>query len=148
MESPKAPARVDRVATAGLSSRYDALAAALLRASEPNRRHLVIALTKAEDTISTIDGQTLSELARRSDAVLHVVEGDSLVGNTQCQLAVPGPAGFDGRSQPRVDPETSQPELPRITAGRARRPLWSCAHFQSDGSGDPFIERIRPRSRR
>ena len=87
MESRTAPAKVERVATAGLSSLYDALAAALLRVSEPSRRHLVIALTKAEDTISTIDGQNLTDLARRSDSVLHVVEGDSLIGNTQCDLA-------------------------------------------------------------
>ena len=34
-----------------------------------------------------IDGQNLTDLARRSDSVLHVVEGDSLIGNTQCDLA-------------------------------------------------------------
>ena len=62
MESRTAPAKVERVANAGLSSLYDALAAALLRVSEPGRRHLVIALTKAEDTISTIDGQSLTDL--------------------------------------------------------------------------------------
>ena len=77
---------IARVATAGLSALNDSIAAAMLRAVEPGRRHLVVALTKADDTISTIDAQALGDFARRSDAVLHVVEGDSLIGNTECSV--------------------------------------------------------------
>ena len=97
------PVKVERVASDGLSSLQDALAAALLQAVEPDRRHLVVAFTKADDTISTIDAQTLGDLARRSDAVLHVVAGESLVGNTQCLL--PTSAADPGDPRPR-DPCT------------------------------------------
>jgi hypothetical protein len=96
---------------------HDALAAAMVRAVEPGRRHLVIALTKGIDTISAIDGQTLGDLARRSDAVLHVVEGDSLVGNTQCLLTIPPTVGGDAGTQVRVDAGISQPEPARMADG-------------------------------
>jgi tetratricopeptide (TPR) repeat protein len=45
---------------------------------------VIIAVTKAEDTISTVELASLQDIARRSDAVLHIVLGTSLVGDTRC----------------------------------------------------------------
>ena len=78
------PAVTPPLATNGLSSLNDALVATLLRQAEPGRRHLVVAMTKAEDTISGVELATLQDVARRSDALLHVVFGDSLIGSTLC----------------------------------------------------------------
>jgi len=81
-----APVLATPLATNGLSSLNDALVTTLLRRVDPGRRHLVVAMTKAEDTISSVELATLQDVARRSDAVLHVVFGDSLTGNTRCVM--------------------------------------------------------------
>ncbi|MCX6539022.1 MAG: hypothetical protein NT151_08835 [Acidobacteria bacterium] len=56
----------------GLTSLYDTLAASMLRPVEPNRRHVVIALTDGIDTISALDARTVRDIAQRSDATLHI----------------------------------------------------------------------------
>jgi sulfur relay (sulfurtransferase) DsrF/TusC family protein len=75
MQAP-ADISVPDVEASGLSSTYDALAAALLRPAQPNRRHLIVAWTSPTDTISANDASALRAIARRADAVLHVVERD------------------------------------------------------------------------
>jgi tetratricopeptide (TPR) repeat protein len=96
-QPPGGPVRIDpRIATAGMSSLYDGLIAALLRPAAPDRRHVVIAMTKAEDTISTVEIAAVQNIARRSDAVLHIVLGTSLVGDTTCKPASGGPAPGEG----------------------------------------------------
>ncbi len=72
------------LASNGLSSLFDAIAASLIRPVEPGRRHLVLVVTKATDDISVVDGQSLAAMARRSDAMLHVIFGESMIGNTIC----------------------------------------------------------------
>ena len=57
----------------GVSPVRDAIAAALIARSDPERRRLVVALTDAADTKSITEASTLFEVARRSDSVLHVV---------------------------------------------------------------------------
>jgi VWFA-related protein len=74
------------LASNGLSSLFDAIAASLLRPVEPGRRHLVFVVTKATDDISVVDGQLLAAMARRSDAMLHVIVGESMIGNTICMF--------------------------------------------------------------
>ncbi len=56
----------------GRSSANDALAAALLRHVDPDRPHLIIAITNAVDTMSALDLATVRGLARESSGVLHV----------------------------------------------------------------------------
>ena len=120
MERP-APT-IARVATAGLSALNDSIAAAMLRAVEPGRRHLVVALTKADDTISTIDAQALGDLARRSDTVLHVVEGDSLIGNTECSVGCAFPKKRFWRPVRRRDPD-GLARIASLTGGATHGPI-------------------------
>ncbi|MEZ5315910.1 MAG: hypothetical protein R2752_00765 [Vicinamibacterales bacterium] len=69
------PGRVEALpqpASQGLTSINDALVAALVREPDPDRRHLVIALTDSIDTRSTVDVDTVLEVARQSNATLVV----------------------------------------------------------------------------
>lgn len=87
------------VASGGRASLHDTLIAALLEPVQPDRRHLIVLMTKAEDTLSTADTTAVQEVARRSEAVLHVVLGPSLIGDTACRDATPQrvpPAGVVG----------------------------------------------------
>ena len=60
----------------GLSSAFDGLAAALLRPVEPDRRHLIIAITNGVDATSAIDIRALRDIAKRSSATLHIAQVD------------------------------------------------------------------------
>jgi VWFA-related protein len=57
----------------GISLVYDALAVALTHTPDPDRRHLVIAMTDAEDCGSVVDGRQVLEMSARSESVLHWV---------------------------------------------------------------------------
>ncbi|HUL71768.1 MAG TPA: hypothetical protein VLT86_01620 [Vicinamibacterales bacterium] len=72
-EKAELPAIPDLAGT-GLSAAQDGLAMALLRHVEPDRRHLIIALTNGIDAISTIDAPTVRELARHSPATLYITQ--------------------------------------------------------------------------
>ncbi len=56
----------------GLTSAHDALAAALLQSSDPQRRQLIIAITDAVDSNSTLTAETVREIATQSSAELHI----------------------------------------------------------------------------
>ena len=68
--------QIERLATNGLASAHDALAAAMMRQHDPNRQHLIIAMTNGADTGSVLDINAVTEIARRSSAPLHVVMAD------------------------------------------------------------------------
>ena len=68
--------RIDRIATNGLASAHDALAAAIMRQHDPDRQHLIIAMTNGVDTGSVLDMNALTEIARRSSAPLYIVPAD------------------------------------------------------------------------
>lgn len=74
----------------GLSSAHDGLAAALLRQVEPNRRHLVIALTNGIDAVSTLDARAVRDIARYSNATLFIAQID---------IALLDPLGVSGRQR-------------------------------------------------
>lgn len=57
----------------GISLIYDALVAAFAHQPDAGRRHLIVALTDAEDCGSIVDGPGLTAVSRRSEAVLHYV---------------------------------------------------------------------------
>jgi VWFA-related protein len=134
-------------AALGLASTYDTLTAALVRADEPGRRHLVVAWVKPVDTVSVVDAAMLRAIAVRSDAVLHVVERD---------LATARPAGpdmvasFDDRVADllREPPEPGAPpesQLPRIDPPR---PLTAADLDVRDLDGGRYFARNwRPFSR-
>jgi VWFA-related protein len=60
------------VGAGGMTSAYDAVAAALMTRVDLDRRHLVVAMTDAWDTMSVLDAETLRDVASRSEAVLHL----------------------------------------------------------------------------
>jgi VWFA-related protein len=64
---------IHAVAGGGLSSFYDVLVSALLHAVEPTRRHIIVARTTGRDSVSIADDTTISDIAGRSDALLHLV---------------------------------------------------------------------------
>jgi tetratricopeptide (TPR) repeat protein len=72
-----------RLAATGLSSAHDGLAAALLRQVDPNRRHLIIALTNGIDAVSTLDAAAVRDIARRSEALLHIAQVDMALDESQ-----------------------------------------------------------------
>ena len=57
----------------GYSSVHDALAVALMRAGAADRRHLVVAITDALDTMSLTTSDRVREVASRSEALLQIV---------------------------------------------------------------------------
>ncbi len=81
---------IDRMTVSGLTSLYDALAASMLRPVGANRRHIVIAMTDGVDTISALDARAFREVARRSEATLHIAHvnpgGASNLAAFQCRL--------------------------------------------------------------
>lgn len=72
MQSPRADLKLDAVRAGGTgTSLYDAVAMALIRTRAPDRGELVVAFTDGIDTTSAMDVKRLTEVARRSEAVLH-----------------------------------------------------------------------------
>lgn len=71
------PAAVERALKVALSgggsSVWDAVAVALVSASEPNRRQLVVLFSDAADTSSTLDSDTLVSVAQRTTASFSAV---------------------------------------------------------------------------
>jgi len=68
--APTRDLRVDAFTGGGRMSVNDALVAALLRESDPDRRHLIIAMTDSVDTMSTLTMATVRDVARQSSATL------------------------------------------------------------------------------
>lgn len=67
-----APLDLDRTPPLGMTSIYDALVAAMMRTRTPDRHELIVAFTDGFDTSSTIGSPTVLDVAKRSDAILHV----------------------------------------------------------------------------
>jgi len=64
---------VESLTAAGGTSLYDGLAAAMMRASTPDRRQLIVAYTDGQDTISVMSIDTVREIAGFADAVVQLV---------------------------------------------------------------------------
>ena len=82
---------IERFEFDGMSSLYEGLVAALLQPVEPARRHVVIARTKGNDTISSIGAPAAAAVAEQADALFHLVlmesagDEDAAVKQFQCQ---------------------------------------------------------------
>jgi VWFA-related protein len=74
---PLQPARaigeLDDVPFGGATSAHDAAVATMIQRSDLDRRHLIVVITDAVDTLSELDAPTLELVASRSEAVLHIV---------------------------------------------------------------------------
>ena len=89
------PAEVERALKVALggggSSVWDAVAVALVSASEPNRRQLVVLFSDAADTSSTLDSDTLVSVAQRTTASFSaVVAAVGVVGPRAIMIQGPG----------------------------------------------------------
>lgn len=71
-QSGGAPLAVDRIATGGLTSFYDALAAALMVDPEIERPQLVFALSDGLDNTSFLDARGIASLAGTTPAILYL----------------------------------------------------------------------------
>ena len=74
------------LAAAGSTSLFDAVAAAMVRARDGERRHLIVVLTDGVDTSSLLDRDALDDLSRRADAVVYAA-----VAAPPVPQAPPGP---------------------------------------------------------
>ena len=76
---------------------FDGVARALLRTTPPGRQHVVIVLTEGYDAFSFTSPQALSDIARRSDARMHVLATEGLRGRYRELARAPAPLGvYDG----------------------------------------------------
>jgi VWFA-related protein len=64
---------LQRVGVGEHSSVYDGLVLALIHRPDPDRRHLVIAMTDGRDGGSVADSKLVRDVARRAESVLHLV---------------------------------------------------------------------------
>jgi VWFA-related protein len=71
------------VSADGLASMNDALITALVQPVEPNRRHVVVVRTKGIDTISVTEPYAVRAVARKSDALLHLVMMERAADNDE-----------------------------------------------------------------
>ena len=62
-----------QVRVGGVQTLYDALAFAMLHRPIPDRRHVIIAISDGIEFGSVVDSTAVRELARRADAVLHII---------------------------------------------------------------------------
>ena len=67
------PLPLDDLTAQGATSLYDALAAAMMRATEPARRQLIVAYTDGHDSASILDETAVKDIARLSDATADLV---------------------------------------------------------------------------
>jgi VWFA-related protein len=63
---------LDRMPPAGMTSIYEAAAAAMMRTRTPDRHELVVLFTDGYENSSTIGGASVLDIARRSDALLDI----------------------------------------------------------------------------
>lgn len=67
------PRRLERTVTLGGTSLHDAMVAALVQPSKTDRRRLVVVLADRTDTLSVLHAAKVLAVARRADAVLHII---------------------------------------------------------------------------
>jgi hypothetical protein len=79
----------------GVSSVHDALIAALVRPVPADRRHLVVAVTDAVDTMSFTTAERVREVAARSEALLELVVVNPPTGGGQPTFVRPRFFEFD-----------------------------------------------------
>lgn len=64
---------LDGLTAGGSTSLYDGLAAAMMRTSAPERRHLIVVYTDGLDTSSMVAPASAQQVATATDAVVHAV---------------------------------------------------------------------------
>jgi VWFA-related protein len=75
------PLDLSAVRVGRISPVDDALIVAMMRRPEPDRRHLIVALTDAQDAGSAVGSDAVRDVASRAEAVLHIVKMEPEGGN-------------------------------------------------------------------
>jgi VWFA-related protein len=78
---------VENLYAGGGTALFDGLAAAMMRAAEPDRRQLIVAYTDGQDTTSILGAAATRDIAGRADAVVHIVVPTS--GSQNARREVP-----------------------------------------------------------
>lgn len=131
--------RLERMVTLGGTSLHDAVAAALVQRPDPNRRRLIVVLADRTDTLSVLDAGRVLAIARRADAVLHVIglESGCVPSTTSWRRGEPRPPEFRPPERPIVrypaavpcDPAAVETltEAAHATGGALHRLSWISA---------------------
>jgi VWFA-related protein len=107
---------MQRVGAGEISAVYDGLVLAMIHRPDPDRRHLVIAMTDGRDGGSVADSRLVRDVARRAESVLHLV----MVGGNASGLsrnASPARVAF-WSSMPDRNGEANLNEAANVTGGR------------------------------
>ena len=93
----------------GVQSLYDACFLAMMHRPDPDRRHLIVAVTDGVEFGSVVDSTTVRDVARRAEAVLHLVFVDqvSAIPATSSSAAPGGVAqSYENRANPNISGAT------------------------------------------
>ena len=92
-QPPDGDLSLHTLAASGSTSLFDAVAAAIVRRRDGDRRHLMVALTDGFDTSSLLGRDALDDLSRRSDATIYAAV-------SRPSQATPPPASRDPQTEP------------------------------------------------
>jgi hypothetical protein len=107
----------------------DSVIVALLHRADPDRRHLVVALTDGQDACSLTSGESLQRAAERSGAVFHWVDldlGERRGSPADVYAGAQGVGSTCRNSRLPVDLERFLSDAARLTGGRVHT-AWSKA---------------------
>jgi VWFA-related protein len=113
-QRPDSRLDLDGIKESAISSPvYDALLLAMLRRPEPDRRHLIVAITDGVDNGSLVSSATIRAVARRAEAVLHIV----LIVPDFSNVPNAPPSRAAGRSRPDAESDSNLGEAATLTGG-------------------------------
>jgi VWFA-related protein len=115
--SPDLGRTIRGVGVGTISSVYDGILLAMLHRPDPDRRHLIVAMTDGVDAGSVVDSATLREVARRAESVLHVVQVGS---NSAVSHNAPSTVAF-WRTLPDANGFANLDEAVALTGGRVHK---------------------------
>lgn len=95
--TPGGTVRLPSIGLARLSSVYDGLAISMLHRPDPDRRHLIVALTDGVDYGSVVRSKEIEDLAGRTEGVMHLlIVSTGSAGRTSAAPGVAGTLPDDG----------------------------------------------------
>ena len=105
-----------RVGTGEISAVYDGLSLGMMHRPDPDRRHLIIAMTDGRDSGSVNTSAHVLEIARRAESVLHLV----IVSANSNGISRNAPGGWltFWPSLPDIDGDANLETAAELTGGR------------------------------
>ena len=154
--SPTRALTVDTFTGGGMTSVNDALVAALLRESDPDRRHLIIAMTDSIDTMSTLTMASVRDVARQSRSTLVVswitlsADGDGLfppwaTSAERLDRHVKAPRTLGELQMLNIDGKLATPRSSAVIVGRTVPPRqqWTPHYDPPQGRRWPAFDALR-----